>query len=188
MRLCHGPGRDGIRIGGSRQTGLDPVCPGLGGHASDGPRSARWASHLVNRNLSIYLDLVRLCAALGVFLGHARRFLDPELSKLVATHATECVAIFFVMSGFVIRHVTRDSAAGLTSYGLDRAARMWSVVAPAILVTLAADRIGASINPAFYQTLEFWDGTGRFAEILTSLLFLNEAWGCLLYTSPSPRD
>lgn len=131
----------------------------------------------MNRNLSVYLDLVRLGAALGVFLSHAKRFIDPGLSKLLSTHGPECVALFFVLSGFVIRYATLRGETGVKSYAVARMSRMWSVAIPAILVGAICDRIGVTINPNFYKDLEFWDGPATILEIARSLAFLNETWG-----------
>ncbi|HEV7352114.1 MAG TPA: acyltransferase family protein [Brevundimonas sp.] len=131
----------------------------------------------MNRNLSIYLDLVRLAAAIGVFLSHAKRFVDPDLSKLISTHGPECVALFFVLSGFVIRHATVNRGVGARSYALARLSRMWSVAIPAVAVTALFDAVGFTYNPAYYASLEFWNGPANYFEIAQSLSFLNEAWG-----------
>lgn len=131
----------------------------------------------MNKNLSVYLDLVRFAAAIGVLLGHARRFLVPEVPKIVASHASECVAVFFVLSGFVICYVFRRGENSLSPYASSRLYRIFSVVIPAVMVTIISDRIGFKFNPEYYSSLEFWDGPARLREVLSSLLFINESWG-----------
>ena len=131
----------------------------------------------MNKNLSIYLDFVRFVAAIGVFLGHSRALMAPSIPKILAVHASECVVLFFVLSGFVIRYVSRAREQTLGHYAAARAIRLYSVAVPAILLTLVLDIIGAGLAPAHYNQLSFFDGSGRPAEVLTSLAFLNEAWG-----------
>jgi len=127
--------------------------------------------------LSLYLDAVRFLAAVGVVLGHGRALMAPIVPKILGTHASECVIVFFVLSGFVIRYVTRTRETHVSGYLRARAIRLWSVAIPAIAVTLLLDRYGVAANPAHYAALDFFDGPARPAEIAVSLAFLNEAWG-----------
>lgn len=131
----------------------------------------------MSRNTSIYLDLLRFTAAVCVFLAHCRRFVDPDLSKLLASHSSEAVAVFFVLSGFMIRQVTKTRETSALSYAISRLARLSSVVLPAIAVTLIADRLGLLINPGYYTGLEFWNGPANIQEVIVSAFFLNEVWG-----------
>ena len=57
--------------------------------------------------LSVYLDLTRLCAAVLVFLMHSHYYLTPQLTYFVS-YGRESVAIFFVLSGFVIAFVSNE--------------------------------------------------------------------------------
>lgn len=127
--------------------------------------------------LSVWLDFVRFGAALAVFLGHSRQLLAPDLPKVLSVHSTEAVAVFFVISGFVIRYVTSERERTLDAYVGARALRILSVAVPAIILTLVLDAIGGRANPDYYQSLRFWDGPMRLSEALASLAFVNEAWG-----------
>lgn len=130
----------------------------------------------MNRGLSLYLDLIRFSAAMGVLLGHSRALMAPVIPKILAVHASECVIVFFLLSGFVIRYVSRSREQDWKSYASARATRLYSVAIPAIVVTLVLDRIGLAIAPEHYASLQFFDGPGRWTEILASLAFLNEVW------------
>ncbi len=130
----------------------------------------------MKRGLSLYLEVVRFLAAMGVLLGHSRVLMAPAIPKVLAVHASECVIVFFLLSGFVIRFVSRSREQDWRAYASARAIRLYSVAVPAIVVTLVLDRIGLALAPEHYAALDFFDGTGRWTEILTSLAFLNEAW------------
>jgi len=134
----------------------------------------------MNRNVSVYLDLMRLVAALGVFLGHVRHLMMPGMPAIIGGQAGECVAIFFVLSGFVISFVTDGKERDWKAYSKARAFRMYSVVTIALLVTFAADQIGLSGNAAFYANLPKIDipfnPYPSISEIFSYLTFTNEVW------------
>ncbi|MES3043939.1 acyltransferase family protein, partial [Sphingomonas faeni] len=62
----------------------------------------------MTKNMSVYLSLLRFAAAIAVVLGHARAFVVPNLQNFLTIHGGEAVAVFFVLSGFVIRFVTAE--------------------------------------------------------------------------------
>ena len=99
---------------------------------------------------SLLLDVIRISAAALVAVGHITQpyFSTgwPDLTFL----AEGFVAVFFVLSGFVIRYVTCRRRGTFESYSKDRASRIYSVVIPALLVTVIADSIARHVNPAFY--------------------------------------
>ena len=51
----------------------------------------------MSKNTSVYLDLLRLTAALCVFLDHSRAFVTPGLPASEASYGAEAVAVFFVL-------------------------------------------------------------------------------------------
>ena len=112
------------------------------------------------------LDLVRGVSALAVMLGHLRAFLlvdfggvpAPGLLTKVFYFATglghEAVMVFFVLSGYF---VGGSVLAGLGKgsfrwggYAAARLTRLWMVLFPALILTLAADWVGQRANPAAY--------------------------------------
>jgi peptidoglycan/LPS O-acetylase OafA/YrhL len=96
-----------------------------------------------------------------------RDFTDP---------AVEAVGVFFVLSGFVIRYVTRLKYARIGEYWIDRASRIYSVIIPAILFTLLADWVAMHANPGFYAAYwgQFTDHFG--SRLLQNLLFTSQFW------------
>jgi peptidoglycan/LPS O-acetylase OafA/YrhL len=85
------------------------------------------------------------------------------------------VGIFFVLSGFVIRHVTCKRHSTLDNYLKDRASRIYSVVLPALVLTLLADMTSRRINPGFYAN---WSelATHPLERIFENLVFSAQLW------------
>jgi peptidoglycan/LPS O-acetylase OafA/YrhL len=130
----------------------------------------------MNRETSIYLDLVRFTAAVFVFLTHASREQSSGGLLWQLQFGREAVDVFFVLSGFVIAHVVETREHSPLEYTVARAARIWSVALPALALTFVLDRIGQPLRPENYVG---WccDSLGRPAlEYLGSLVFLNEIW------------
>lgn len=141
----------------------------------------------MNPSLSIYLDAVRLIAAVLVLLGHAFNYTEGHFSAL-AGHGAASVAVFFVLSGFVIAFVTDKKEHTGRDYGISRASRMYSVAIGALVVTVLTDYIGTRVDMAPYSG--FWVGSGtaqRFNEgyfnpnwtwldLLRLATFTNELW------------
>lgn len=90
--------------------------------------------------------------------------------------AVESVGIFFILSGFVIRYVTRLKYARLGEYWIDRASRIYSVVLPAVLFTVVVDWISLHVNRAFYLAnwSEYIDHPAQ--RIVQNLLFTSQFW------------
>jgi len=85
-----------------------------------------------------YLDLVRLVSAAMVVLHHVKVLhVGPEsVRRLIPGLGHEFVVVFFVLSGYVIAAtVDRKREHGLSDYALDRAARLYSVVVPALIIS-----------------------------------------------------
>lgn len=88
----------------------------------------------MNRSTSIAIDLLRFFAALAVYLTHALPIFAPAVPEIPGHHA---VVVFFVLSGFVIAHVTLRPQSTATGYAIDRASRLLSVSLPALLCSFA---------------------------------------------------
>jgi peptidoglycan/LPS O-acetylase OafA/YrhL len=131
----------------------------------------------LDRNLSTYLDLVRLGAALAVFTTHAHGFLLQSVD--IAPWGREAVAVFFVLSGFVISYVAGSKEADWRAYATARAARILPVCVLAVLVTAIADAIGVAHAPTHYaylqQQLHFYVPTS-IAGAASYLSFTNQLW------------
>jgi len=127
----------------------------------------------MTRSFSVYLDFVRFFAAFLVLLHHARFLYEPGLSLDSLVH--EADIIFFVLSGFVIAYVADTKERTLEAYTIARLARIYSVVVPALLLTVVLDHAGLAANPDAYPPGALaWDHFPL--RIIGSLLFLNQAW------------
>jgi len=124
---------------------------------------------------SFALDVIRLVAAAVVAFGHlTQNFFSTGWTDL--TFAARCsVAVFFLLSGFVIRYVTCRKPATLKHYLSDRASRIYSIALPALLFTLFADSISRHVNPTFYSP---WEGTWThpLLAIGKNLIFCGQLW------------
>ncbi|MEZ5931899.1 MAG: acyltransferase [Alphaproteobacteria bacterium] len=116
----------------------------------------------ISRPFSIYLDLLRVLAALAVLLGHMEQ--DGLYMAWIPLHHFnhEAVIVFFVLSGYVIAHSTFDRKKTCSAYAVARLARVYPVAAPAILFS-------AIVAAGFGQSFNAWD-------VVSSFLFLNESW------------
>lgn len=126
---------------------------------------------------SSYLDGVRFLAALVVFLGHAAgvHWTGGLLWELGA-YGDTCVVIFFILSGYVIAYVAETKESRWQVYGANRVARLWSVVIPALALTMAIDAAGVRIAPELYLGQPWFNGDHMTLRYLASLLMLQEAW------------
>ncbi|MBI1203527.1 MAG: acyltransferase family protein [Rhodopseudomonas sp.] len=135
----------------------------------------------MNRTTSLFLDLVRLLAALVVLLHHAA-FHGTYIPGAFIRTGTDAVMVFFVLSGFVISYSAETKDKTGKDFTISRLARLLSVVIPAIFLTIVADIIGSRLSPELYAR--------HFSDIATlndmqwppltrsllSLTFTNEIW------------
>lgn len=130
----------------------------------------------MHKSVSIYLDLVRFIAALLVFFYHAKysRFDGGWLTE-VGQYGHDAVMIFFVLSGFVITYVAATKETELRDFAVSRLSRLYSVVLPALLLTLFFDFLGKSLDPSLYQGVHY-ESTQPTLRFVLNLFFLNEVW------------
>jgi hypothetical protein len=107
---------------------------------------------LVNRATSLYLDLVRPAAAFVVLLPHVSfQGISGGRLRILGSVGVQAVDVFFVLSGFVIAHVRATRECDVRSYVVSRAARIYSVAIPALILTAVVDSIGLRESPATYH-------------------------------------
>ncbi len=138
----------------------------------------------MHRNLSIYLDLVRFSAAMLVFVVHAtyQRFTGGlPFFRQFAHLGNDAVMAFFVLSGFVIAHVVATKERTIEEYAASRLARLYSVVVPALILTIVLDAAGSVLEPSLY-TGRWYEYDDPLVRVLVSLSFSNELW--FSYTRP----
>jgi peptidoglycan/LPS O-acetylase OafA/YrhL len=142
----------------------------------------RMNQSVMNKNFSLYLDFMRLMAAFMVFLGHAHTILMSKLpSSFFFGQAREAVALFFVLSGFVIAYVTHEKELDWKSYALARAARIYSVAIPAILLTFVLDYLALAIGGQGGMSNNALSDLGLYqpeslVSLVRSLSFTNQLW------------
>jgi peptidoglycan/LPS O-acetylase OafA/YrhL len=106
----------------------------------------------MNKTTSVYLDLIRFLAGLAVLLGHASyaRFRGEWLQG-IGFLKHDAVIVFFVLSGYVIAYVATHKEDDIIDYSISRFARLYSVVLPALLLTVFLDNWGALLDPQRYS-------------------------------------
>ncbi|HXP12134.1 MAG TPA: acyltransferase [Stellaceae bacterium] len=125
----------------------------------------------MSRTYSLYLDAIRFLAAMLVMCTHVD-LIGVRLGPL-AHFGHDAVIVFFVLSGYVIAYTVDRRDHDVKSYAVSRLARLWSVVLPAIVLTVALNAIGAAYAPAQYEPQ--LGGDAAF-NIGASALFLNQIW------------
>jgi peptidoglycan/LPS O-acetylase OafA/YrhL len=130
----------------------------------------------MNRSLSLYLDLVRVFAALVVLTTHlAYRELSGGMLAPWRLVGNDAVMIFFVLSGYVIAYVRDTKEHDVADYAASRLARLWSVAVPALLLTLLLDAWGRTLDPAAY--VAWWAPADQpLWRIWSAFTFTNELW------------
>lgn len=131
----------------------------------------------MTRQLSAYLDLMRvICAVLVVLshLGHGH-LVGGYLWPFTAV-GSEAVMAFFVLSGFVIALVTDKREQTVAVYAAARLARLYSVIIPAMLLTLVLDAAGHRIDAESYTVSHTSPSISPVAEYVLSATMLNQSW------------
>ena len=108
----------------------------------------------MNPELSTYLNMLRVLAATAVFVGHiciwqvGCGFVDglPWLGG-------DGVVIFFVLSGYVVAYTADTKDRTARAFLINRCARIYSVMVPALILTLVLERIGVRYFPGSYNAL-----------------------------------
>jgi peptidoglycan/LPS O-acetylase OafA/YrhL len=105
----------------------------------------------MNRLVSVYLDLIRFSASLVVFFAHTN---NPKFTNgffsFFKTYGNDAVIVFFVLSGFVIAYCVDAKEKTLKEYLLNRFARLYSVVFPALCFTVILDFTVMTSYPELY--------------------------------------
>ena len=127
--------------------------------------------------LSLYLDGLRFVAAFTVFLAHysvqriSGGFFWPSFA-----YGRTAVLVFFVLSGFVIAWVTETRERSLEEYVLSRAARLYSVIIPAFIITAAVNYLGEAVDPQLYGAVRSDTTTSPVLGYALSAVFLGQSW------------
>jgi peptidoglycan/LPS O-acetylase OafA/YrhL len=140
----------------------------------------------MKKGTSLYLDIVRFSAAFMVFLEHIREHTKHAFSHFWASHpfwythsnpySQTAVIVFFVLSGYVIAHVLATRENTPLEYAASRLARLYSVVAPALLLTVACNCFIALRYPTAFQAFEANGAPGVALSYLGTALFMGCFW------------
>ncbi len=135
------------------------------------------------------LHLVRWLAALLVIFAHARLltgYSTEPVFTFFARHAHAAVMVFFVLSGYVIAATTeakRIRGHSLREYFLDRSSRIYSVLLPAVALTIILDAVGGAMMPEHYARLPV---SSYFVRLLANLFSLQGFWGFRIQFGSNP--
>jgi len=134
------------------------------------------APSALDRSFSLYLDLVRVLAALAVVIAHFGYFgiLDAGQAAAMPDFGREAVIAFFVLSGFVIAYSAEHRNRTLRDYAIARCARLYSVVLPVLLLAFVLASIAA--GPAHAPVDDAYQLRKPWGYIPFHLLFLGDLW------------
>lgn len=135
------------------------------------------------------LHLVRWVSAVMVVLGHTLmvdRYIFglaqiDEIYLYVASNHHSAVIVFFVLSGYVISFASKeyigDGVNPVKTYLIDRWSRIYSVLVPGILLTLAVDQTIRQFFPAIYLNPSIFPQDYFELRLFSSLFSLQGTWG-----------
>lgn len=130
----------------------------------------------MTKTMSIYLDFLRISSALLVAYGHLTQAFFSSETKDQTYLATVAVGVFFVLSGYVIRYVAEEKERDFLTYTVARLARIYSVLVPALILSVLVAVIVGYVNPIYYEN---WSGFSSYPllRVVSCLLFLNQSYG-----------
>lgn len=130
----------------------------------------------MNRLLSVYIDVVRFAAAAAVFLAHLsfKHLSGDSVPWYISQFGDVAVAVFFVLSGFVIAHVVATRERDWKSYTVSRVSRLYSVILVAAVATLLFDWAGPRIDPQLYAGKLAFTKPPSVTGYAASALLVNE--------------
>jgi len=124
---------------------------------------------------SIYLDMLRIIAALTVFFYHVYflRYPNDYVTHILDKLSHLAVIVFFVISGYVIAYTTSRKISTLNNYLIVRLSKLVSVVLPALVITGIIQFI---LKMYFPNILGFFVKGLSFSHYIISGVFCNEIW------------
>lgn len=129
----------------------------------------------MNRSLSLYLDVLRFLAALQVLFFHLPAFEFSGIERAWWNKfGHEAVVVFFVLSGYLITFAADRPNVTFRRYAISRFVRIYSVILPAIVLTLAFDIVGRSIAVEAYA--DFPPPERILQRFIVSATLLNQSW------------
>ena len=127
----------------------------------------------MSRSFSTYLNLLRVLAAMAVFLSHAAES-DFTNGTVWGPERLghKSVILFFVLSGYVIAYVAREREHSLGAFLISRAARIYSVAVPALILSYAVEMLLWHLG----ETVPVYQLTQPLKYLPVFLTFTGDAW------------
>ena len=116
----------------------------------------------VSPAFSSYLNAVRICAASAVLLFHWTIVSGEQQWFRSLKIGPDAVVVFFVLSGLVVAYTADTKDRSFGRYAFNRATRLYSVLVPAIVLTLVAGFVLGYSN--------------TLADVLSVLTFTGHTW------------
>ncbi|MET3136686.1 peptidoglycan/LPS O-acetylase OafA/YrhL [Undibacterium sp. GrIS 1.2] len=132
----------------------------------------------MNKQYSLYLDIVRFLASLFVVLDHfsSQKIVGGSARQFIPELGREAVIIFFVLSGYVIAYTTQTKQQSLREYAVARCARIYSVALPLLLLAFLLNYVCNTYFPNGDGAAPYYEVSKAYFYIPFHLLFLGELW------------
>ncbi len=127
----------------------------------------------MNKELSNYLDIVRVIASFAVLFQHLSMY-NNDVFAFFSNYGHPAVMGFFILSGYVIAFVADQREKTFDVFLKHRFARLYSVMIVAWLLTIILDTAGPYINNAVYEGMISKDNV--LVRSFAHLFFLQESW------------
>jgi len=132
---------------------------------------------LLTLETSLYVDILRFFAALIVVFSHSSNStITGGFLWQTKGYAQTAVMIFFVLSGYVIGYVSHTKEKKLIEYSAARIARLYSVVVPAILLTIICNIIGEQVVNSEYKGLWDFDKIAEYGRYIATFFMMQDVW------------
>lgn len=127
----------------------------------------------MKQEVSVYIDLMRVLAAFAVLAEHTSNYVGGWVWRF-GGYGGEAVAVFFVLSGFVIAYVSEAKENNWRAFVRARGVRLYSVIVPIMLVTWIFGVLGPYANPVPYST--GFNIPNTIPNYLLCLTFAHQLW------------
>ena len=129
---------------------------------------------------SVLLDVLRLLSAIIIAGVHITQPLFSTGWPDLTDYGKPALVMLFLLSGLVIRYVTVIRRGRMTDFWVDRISRIYSVVVPALVVTIIASYAAMRINPAYYMPNWGVNSDRPLLRVGMNLIFMAQSWNLSL--------
>lgn len=145
----------------------------------------------MNTDKSLFLSSIRWICSLLVLVGHSHLLGGGRgrIFVFLSSHSHAAVMVFFVLSGYVIASAVdtkRSTNYSLKKYYIDRISRIYSVLIPALLLTIVFDCIGVQLFPQWYLDPKLLPQDYYFIRLFINIFSLQGIWGYRVQFGSNP--